>query len=49
MVGLVFQKIPKQLVSTADKFKTNLSVVKSVIRSNDLRSEYYYPKELVQF
>jgi len=38
-VGHVFQKILKLLVSTADKFKTNLSVVKSVIRSNNLRSD----------
>ncbi len=37
--GSCFPKDTKALVSTADKFKTNLSVVKSVIRSNDLRSE----------
>ena len=37
--GSCFPKDPKALVSTADKFKTNLSVVKSVIRSNDLRSD----------
>ncbi len=36
--GSCFPKDTKALVSTADKFKTNLSVVKSVIRSNDLRS-----------
>ena len=35
--GSCFPKDTKALVSTADKFKTNLSVVKSVIRSNDLR------------
>jgi UDPglucose 6-dehydrogenase len=36
--GSCFPKDTKALVSTADKFKTNLSVVKSVIKSNDLRS-----------
>ncbi len=37
--GSCFPKDTKALVSTADKFKTNLSVVKSVIRSNELRSD----------
>ena len=37
MVDHVFQKILKQLVSTADKFKTNLSVIKSVIKSNEFK------------
>ena len=37
--GSCFPKDTKALVSTADKFKTNLSVVKSVIRSNNLRSD----------
>ena len=37
--GSCFPKDTKALVSTADKFKTNLSVIKSVIRSNDLRSD----------
>ncbi len=37
--GSCFPKDTRALVSTADKFKTNLSVVKSVIRSNDLRSD----------
>ncbi len=37
--GSCFPKDTKALVSTADKFKTNLSVVKTVIRSNDLRSD----------
>ncbi len=37
--GSCFPKDTKALVSTADKFKTNLSVVKSVIISNDLRSD----------
>ncbi len=37
--GSCFPKDTKALVSTADKFKTSLSVVKSVIRSNDLRSD----------
>ncbi len=37
--GSCFPKDTKALVSTADKFKTNLSVVKSVIRSNSLRSD----------
>ncbi len=37
--GSCFPKDTKALVSTADKFKTNLSVIKSVIRSNHLRSD----------
>ena len=37
--GSCFPKDTKALVSTADKFKTNLSVVKTVIRSNNLRSD----------
>jgi len=37
--GSCFPKDTKALVSTANKFKTNLSVVKSVIKSNDLRSD----------
>ena len=37
--GSCFPKDTKALVSTADRFKTNLSVVKSVIRSNNLRSD----------
>ncbi len=37
--GSCFPKDTKALVSTADKFKTNLSVIKSVIRSNNLRSD----------
>ena len=36
--GSCFPKDTKALVSTGNKFKTNLSVVKSVISSNDLRS-----------
>jgi len=37
--GSCFPKDTKALVSTADKFKTNLSVIKSVIRSNRIRSD----------
>ena len=37
MVALVFQRIQKGLVSIADKFKSNLSIVKSVIKSNQNR------------
>ncbi len=37
--GSCFPKDTKALVSTADKFKTNLSVVKNVIKSNNLRSD----------
>ena len=44
MVDLVFQKIPKAIVTTADKFKTNLSVIKSVIKSNTLRSKLLLKK-----
>ena len=38
MVDLVFQKILRLLIATADKFKTNLTVIKSVIKSNENRS-----------
>ena len=37
--GSCFPKDTKALVSTANKFKINLSVVKSVIKSNNLRSD----------
>ena len=37
--GSCFPKDTKAIVSTADKFKTNLSVIKSVIKSNDVRSD----------
>ena len=36
--GSCFPKDTKAIVSTAEKFKTNLSIIKSVIKSNDLRS-----------
>jgi UDPglucose 6-dehydrogenase len=36
--GSCFPKDTKAIVTTADKFKTNLSVIKSVIKSNDNRS-----------
>ena len=36
--GSCFPKDTKAIVSTADKFKTNLSVIKSVIKSNENRS-----------
>ncbi len=37
--GSCFPKDTKAIVSTAEKFKTNLSVIKSVIKSNDIRSD----------
>jgi UDPglucose 6-dehydrogenase len=37
--GSCFPKDTKAIVATADKFKTNLSVIKSVIKSNTLRSK----------
>ena len=37
--GSCFPKDTKAIVSTAQKFKTNLSIVKSVIKSNDKRSD----------
>ena len=37
--GSCFPKDTKAITSTADKFKTNLSVIKSVIRSNENRSK----------
>ena len=37
--GSCFPKDTKAIISTAEKFKTNLSIIKSVIRSNDLRSD----------
>ena len=36
--GSCFPKDTRAIVSTADKFKTNLSVIKSVIKSNESRS-----------
>ena len=37
--GSCFPKDTRAITSTADKFKTNLSVIKSVIKSNDNRSK----------
>ena len=37
--GSCFPKDTKAIVSTAKKFKTNLSVIKSVIKSNEIRSD----------
>ena len=37
--GSCFPKDTKAIVATADKFKINLSVIKSVIKSNSLRSK----------
>ena len=36
--GSCFPKDTKAIVNTADKYKTNLSVIKSVIKSNDKRN-----------
>ena len=36
--GSCFPKDTKAIANTADKFKTNLSVIKSVIKSNENRS-----------
>ena len=38
--GSCFPKDTKAIISTAEKFKTNLSVIKSVIKSNKDRSNY---------
>ena len=40
--GSFFPKDTKEIISTADKFKTNLSVIKSVIKSNENRSKLFY-------
>ncbi len=37
--GSCFPKDTKAIVSTASKYKTNLSVIKSVIKSNNIRSD----------
>ena len=37
--GSCFPKDTRAIVATADKFKTNLSVIKTVIKSNDIRSD----------
>ena len=42
--GSCFPKDTKAIVTTADKFKTNLSVIKSVIKSNELRSKLLLKK-----
>ena len=42
--GSCFPKDTKGLVSTGDKFKINLSIVKSVIKSNDNRKKFIQKK-----
>ena len=42
--GSCFPKDTKAIVTTADKFKTNLSVIKSVIKSNTSRSKLLLQK-----
>ncbi|MDA9898937.1 UDP-glucose/GDP-mannose dehydrogenase family protein [Candidatus Pelagibacter sp.] len=42
--GSCFPKDTKAIVTTADKFKINLSVIKSVIKSNKLRSKLLLKK-----
>jgi UDPglucose 6-dehydrogenase len=42
--GSCFPKDTKAIVTTADKFKINLSVIKSVIKSNSLRSKILLKK-----
>ena len=42
--GSCFPKDTKAIVTTADKYKTNLSVIKSVIKSNTLRSKLLLKK-----
>ena len=42
--GSCFPKDTKAIVDTADKFKINLSVIKSVINSNSLRSKLLFKK-----
>ena len=42
--GSCFPKDTKAIISTADKFKTNLSVIKSVIKSNENRSNLLLKK-----
>ena len=42
--GSCFPKDTKALLHTADKFKTNLSVIKSVIKSNENRSKLLLKK-----
>ena len=37
-MGALFPKDTKAIISTADKFETNLSVIKSVVKSNENRS-----------
>ncbi len=42
--GSCFPKDTKAIISTADKFKTNLSVIKSVVKSNENRSKILLDK-----
>ncbi|MDA9731155.1 UDP-glucose/GDP-mannose dehydrogenase family protein [Candidatus Pelagibacter sp.] len=42
--GSCFPKDTKAIISTADKFKTNLSIIKSVIKSNENRSKILLDK-----
>ena len=41
---IMFSKDTKGLVSTGDKFKTNLSIVKTVIKSNENRKRIHTEK-----
>ena len=43
--GSCFPKDTRALIDTANKFKTDLSVVKSVVKSNENRSQILYSKE----
>ena len=42
--GSCFPKDTKAIINTADKFKTDLSVIKSVVKSNSLRSKLLLKK-----
>jgi len=42
--GSCFPKDTKAIISTADKFKINLSIIKSVIKSNENRSKFLLNK-----
>ena len=42
--GSCFPKDTRALIDTADKFKTDLSVIKSVVKSNENRKITYYKK-----
>ena len=47
--GSCFPKDTRALIDTANKFKTDLSIVKSVVKSNNNRKIFFNPKNRKNF